>query len=308
MARVTPDTPMARSKMTLNDVPVRFDCDAHTYTMLDGTVLSGITGLLKERLFPTQYAGVDPEVLNNAAAYGSAVHRMCEAYDTVGAYPDNEDLHAYVGVKNEYELEHLCSEYLVTDCEKYASCIDKVYEVDENTVDLADIKTTYSLNKEYVSWQLSIYAYLLEQQNPHVKVRSLYAIHIRDGKGKLVEVQRKDAEVVKELLYGGDIPDYNPYTMPSKYRDMEDEIVRAAHLAKHYTDRVNELKAQLLADMERVKASRWESDRVQIVRREGSRTKKFDAKKFEAEHADMYEEYVTESVTKSSITIKIKGE
>lgn len=306
MARVTHDTPMADGRPMLNDVPVRFDCDAHTYTMLDGTVLSGITGLLKERLFPTQYAGVDPEVLNNAAAYGSAVHRMCEAYDTVGAYPDNEDLHAYVGVKNEYELEHLCSEYLVTDCEKYASCIDKVYEVDDNTVDLADIKTTYSLNKEYVSWQLSVYAYLFEKVNPCIKVRNLYAIHLKKGEGKLVQVSRKDVEEVKELLYGGDIPEYDPYAMPGKYRDMEAVIVRAAHLAKHYTDLVNELKAQMLADMERVKASRWESDRVQIVRREGSRTKKFDAKKFEAEHADMYAEYITESVTKSSITIKIK--
>lgn len=289
--------------MMLNGCPVCFDAEAHTYT-LGGRELSGITGLLREKLFPTTYDGVDAQVLANAAAYGSAVHRMCERYDTVGEYPDNEDLHAYVGIKVEEYLTHQASEYLVSDLEHYASCIDKVYYVDENTVDIADIKTTYSFDKEYVSWQLSIYAYLFERQNPTIKVRNLYGLHLRRGVGKMIEVVRKDDLVVEGLLYS-DVK-IDPYAMPGKYRDMEAVIVRAAHLAKHYTDLVNDLKAQMLADMERVNASRWESDRVQIVRREGSRTKKFDAKKFEAEHADMYAEYVTESVTKSSITIKIK--
>lgn len=292
--------------MRLNYCPVRFDAELHTYTAPDGRQLRGITGLLHDKLFPDTYKSVDAETLRRAADRGKAIHQMIEDWDEIGTYVDDDNLSAYIDVCNKSGLVHHCSEYLVSDLDMYASCIDKVYRVDDGTCDIADIKTTYTLNKEYVSWQLSIYAYLLENENPHVKVRSLYAIHIRDGKGKLVEVQRKDVEVVKELLYGGDIPEYNPYAMPSKYRDMEDEIVRAAHLAKHYTDRVNELKAHLLADMERVKASRWESDRVQIVRREGSRTKKFDAKKFEAEHSDMYAEYVTESVTKSSITIKIK--
>ncbi len=292
--------------MRLNDCPVRFDAELHTYTAPDGRQLRGITGLLHEKLFPDTYKGVDAETLRRAADRGKAIHQMIEDWDEIGTYQDDDNLSAYIEVCNDNGLVHHCSEYLVSDLDMYASCIDKVYRVDDGTCDIADIKTTYTLNKEYVSWQLSIYAYLLENENPHVKVRSLYAIHIRDGKGKLVEVQRKSVDSVKEVLYGGDIPEYNPYTMPGKYRDMEDEIVRAAHLAKHYADKVNELKAQMLADMERVKASRWESDRVQIVRREGSRTKKFDTKKFEAEHADMYAEYVTESVTKSSITIKIK--
>ena len=294
--------------MTLNDCPVRFDADAHTYTMVDGTVLSGITGLLKERLFPTQYAGVDPEVLNNAAAYGSAVHRMCEAYDSVGEYPDNEDLHAYVGVKNEYELEHLCSEYLVSDCEKYASCIDKVYEVGDGVVDIADIKTTYALNKEYVSWQLSVYAYLFEKVNPCIKVRNLYAIHIKKGVGKLVQVERKDVIAVEGLLYTNEPMNVDPYAMPSKWRAREDELIRYTRLMEVYKRKVEDIKAEMLEEMTEQGVSRWETPFVQIVRREGSRSERFDAKRFKEEHADMYAEYVTESVTKASITIKIKGE
>lgn len=304
MARVALDTAMTNGRPMLNDVPVRFDCDAHTYTMLDGTVLSGITGLLKERLFPTQYAGVDPEVLNNAAAYGSAVHRMCEAYDTVGAYPDNEDLHAYVGVKNEYELEHLCSEYLVTDCEKYSSCIDKVYEVDENTVDLADIKTTYSLNKEYVSWQLSVYAYLFEKVNPCIKVRNLYAIHLRKGEGKLVQVSRKDDIAVEGLLYTDGQAE--AYAVPDDCKALAGLVYELTKQYNELSEKLGHAKAELMERMGETNASRWEYGRMQVIRKEGGVRKTFDSKRFEADHADMYGQYMKESESKPSITIKIK--
>ena len=296
-------TPIS-GRITLNDCPVRFDYDAHTYTIVDGTVLSGITGLLKERLFPTQYAGVDPEVLNNAAAYGSAVHRMCEAYDSVGEYPDNEDLHAYVGVKNTYELEHLCSEYLVSDCEKYASCIDKVYEVDDNTVDLADIKTTYALNKEYVSWQLSVYAYLFEKVNPCIKVRNLYAIHLKKGVGKLVQVARKDDIAVEGLLYTDG--QAAAYAVPDDHREFARLVYELTKQHNDLTERLTSLKAELLERMEGENASRWEYGRMQVVRKEAGKRKTFDSKRFEADHAEMYAEYLKESESKSSITIKIK--
>jgi hypothetical protein len=72
--------------------------------------------------------------------------------------------------------------------------------------------------------------------------------------------------------------------------------------------KVEDIKAEMLEEMTEQGVSRWETPFVQIVRREGSRSERFDAKRFKEEHADMYSEYVTESVTKASITIKIKGE
>ena len=292
----------------LNDCGVRFDAGLHTYTAPNGRTLRGITGLLHDKLFPDTYKGVDEETLRKAAERGTAIHRMCEDWDEIGTFMDDDTLRAYIGGCNDHGLVHHCSEYLVSDMDMYASSIDKVFRVDDETVDIADIKTTYRLDKEYVSWQLSVYAYLLELQNPHARVRKLLAIHLRDGKCKVVEVERKSNEDVKKLLYSDEVPDLNPYAMPMKYRVEEGDIIRYAHLAKYYSDKVAELKERMLADMESAHATRWETERVQVVRREGSRTEKFDAKRFKEEHADMYAEYVTESVTKSSITIKIKGE
>lgn len=291
----------------LNDSPVRYDAISHTYTAPDGRLLRGITGLLNERLGLATYDGVSAEVLQRAAERGSAIHTMCEEYDTVGAYPDDKDLHAYVGLKNEMLLDHVCSEYLVSDGHTYASPIDKVFKRG-HVYDLADIKTTYRLDKEYVSWQLSVYAFLFEMQNPLLSVGNLYAIHLRNGKAKMVAVERKPIDQVRKLLYTNEPMNVDPYAMPSKWREREDELIKYTHLMEVYKRKVEDIKAEMLEEMTEQGVSRWETPFVQIVRREGSRTERFDAKRFKEDHAEMYAEYVTESVTKSSITIKIKGE
>ena len=59
----------------------------------------------------------------------------------------------------------LANEYTVSDEEYFASNIDCVWEK-EGEISLADIKTTYRIDKESLSWQLSIYAYLLRGRIP----------------------------------------------------------------------------------------------------------------------------------------------
>ena len=75
------------------------------------------------------------------------------------------------------------SEYLISDNAHYASMIDKVYRVNDNTFDRCDIKTYGAMTVEKfekAEWQLSIYAYLFELQNPKAKVRNLFIIHLRN--------------------------------------------------------------------------------------------------------------------------------
>ena len=64
---------------------------------------------------------------------------------------------------------------------------------------LGDVKTTYQLDKEYISWQLSIYKYLFNLINPDIEVDKLYAIWVRDG-ATLHEVPEIPQEEVIELL------------------------------------------------------------------------------------------------------------
>ena len=119
-----------------------------------------------------------------------------------GTQYTGQELAAYFkSLKEKYGLVFEESEYLVSDNENYASCIDKVYRVSDDTFCLGDIKTTYKLNKEYVQWQLSIYAHLFEKQNKGAKVSSIFAIWLRGTTHQLVELERVPDEKVEKLLY-----------------------------------------------------------------------------------------------------------
>ena len=131
-------------KTILNRVPVLFDPDTHTYTNEEtGELLSGITGTLLKRLFPSKYDGVPKDILAKAAEKGSNVHASIELYEKIGVTPSTQEGKAYADITRRNGMVALDCEYTVTDFKRYASQIDVIHEVQENVADLADIKTTY---------------------------------------------------------------------------------------------------------------------------------------------------------------------
>jgi hypothetical protein len=193
-----------RERPELIKSAVVFDELAHTYNYM-GQDLSGVTSLLHRTLFANKYNGISQEVLNKAAEYGHNIHEQIELVDSLGVESDHPSLIDYVRIKKENGLVTLANEYLISDDSYIASSIDIVFEVADNVVyvDICDVKTTSKLDMEYLSWQLSIYAYLFERQNPHLKVRKLLALWLpkpRYGKSNLVEVVRKPMEAIKVLI------------------------------------------------------------------------------------------------------------
>lgn len=164
--------------MKLIKSQVVFNPDEHTY-MLGDKELSGITSVISRQLFPDKYRDVPEYVLRKAAERGTMIHSICELVDDMGITHDSDEAQGYKELKDDWGLRYECSEYLVSDNEDYASCIDKVYRENETDFTLGDIKTTYVLDKESVRWQLSIYAYLFELQNPGCNAVRLIGIWLR---------------------------------------------------------------------------------------------------------------------------------
>lgn len=157
----------------LNKWAGSFNEDEHRYFRSDGKELQGITKMLKAMLFKEEYKGVSQDVLQNAAERGHLIHSRLELYDNSGLGDDIPEVIAYARLKKMFNLEYIASEYLVSDDENYASAIDKVYhekDTPDDEVVLGDVKATYNFNRDYVSWQLSVYAYFFEMLNPHLKV------------------------------------------------------------------------------------------------------------------------------------------
>lgn len=299
--------------MELVKPTVIFDPEEHAYHTPEGVQLQGITGMLRRQLFPDEYRDVPQHILDRAAERGHAVHQLCELVDDLGITPGEADAQAYIRLKSEKGLRYKASEYLVSDNTRFASAIDKVYEDGESSFILADIKTTYRLNEEYVRWQLSIYAYLFELQNPGAKASGLLALWIRDGHASAYAMERIPAEIVTALLdaeaEGRQF--VNPLsradiTLPERYRQMEQSIIEIDRQARYWAEQKKALMDGLMQEMVRAGAYQWDGDSIKLTRKKDSIRKAFDAKKLAEDHPDIYAEYLKELPQAGSITLKIK--
>lgn len=179
---------------------VTFNKEAHEY-YYRGVKLSGITG----RVGPVSGYGHMPEsfkgVIGELAAEGNHVHESVEEWINSGLQVWKTIHPAAVFVKNtllEQGNLELQAETLVSDFKQYASAIDILSKVNKNTIDIYDIKRSF--NREYVSWQLSIYKYLVETYSKY-KVRKMCVFATKDRRF-FDDIEFKGTEKVEELLYG----------------------------------------------------------------------------------------------------------
>ena len=306
--------------MKLNDSGVIFNREAHTYE-LNGKYLSGITDMLHRQLFPNEFDGVPAEMIEQAALYGTSVHESIEAFDSSWTNDGTQEVADYIDICHNNALTHERSEYCVTDGEKWASNIDKVFRLSSDTFALADIKTFGKMTadkQEKARWQLSIYAYLFELQNPNANVGNLYIIHLRDkikadGSidhiANLIEVDRIPSEVCKKLLdtdLAGEQFE-NPFTkIPADIAEQEDEIRNLMQTKKDAEERLNELKASILERMEATQARTWSTDTMKLTRKLPSTRSSFDLNRFKSDYPELdYNSYMRTSTVGSSLLITI---
>ncbi len=298
--------------MQLTKSQVIFNQELHTYT-LNGAQLQGITGMIGRQLFSNKYANVPQSVLAKAANRGSFIHEVCELTDDLGVSHESEEAKNYNVLKVLYGLQYETSEYLVSDNEHFASCIDKVYRESDYEFSLGDIKTTYHLDKEYVRWQLSIYAYLFEMQNPGCKVVRLFAIWLRGNIHELVEVERIPDNVIVNLMASeiSGLQFVNPYSisvgsnnLPTKYQEMEQSIIEINEQAKYWTDKKKELTEGVMKEMVSAGVYNWAGKSISFTRKKDSIRKDFDKKAFERDYPDLYKEYLKETPVVGNVTLK----
>ena len=183
---------------------VFFDDAAHLY-LLDGEkLLTGLTSLMAKHSLSPDYSHIPKEVLNAAAEKGSQVHKLLQDYDEGNALLNEPLIEEYRNAIRDACLTHIASEYLVSDNEVVATFIDKVYDTGiPGVVDLADVKTTLKVHKRALAWQLGANVVLFERQNPGIKVRNVFCIHIDKDERKLkglVPITPVSAEEVDALL------------------------------------------------------------------------------------------------------------
>lgn len=293
---------------TLNKSQVVFRELDHTYT-LDGKSLSGVTSILNRQLFADKYSGISDEVLNKAAEYGKGVHESIELYDSLGIGEDEDAVKSYIKLCQKEGLTRLDNEYLISDNDYVASSIDVVFD----DCSLADIKTTSHLDEEYVSWQLSIYAYLFEKQNPDLQANRLLAIWIpkaRYGKPKVVEVPRKPVSEVVRLIEADKagqqyVPSVAASTEITIANDVVQEVIRIERELKELKDKQTELREGLLKQMQDHNIKSFKTDGLSLTRKLATTKTSLDSKMLQEKYPEIYNECLKTSEVKESLLIKI---
>lgn len=293
----------------LVDSQVAFNQEKHTYS-LNGIALKGITGMIKSQLFPDMYKDIPQYILDKAAERGTMVHESIELFDA-GFEPKDTtpELESYKRIKRENELTTIANEYIVTDKEHFASAIDLVLCKGEDII-LTDLKTTYTLNKEYVRWQLSIYAYLFELQNPELNVSKLYALWLRDDKSEFAEVKRVEIDTIKDLLQCEvegrkfNIPVGNTDSMPSEIKQAEKAVYTLVQQIKELNTQKEKLSKGLLKLMQDNDVKTYKGEYITLSRKAASTREDIDKKKLKEEYPEVYADCM--KITNISESLQIR--
>ena len=331
---------------------VVFNDETHRYLRGDAE-LSGITGLIHAVLLLGVYPDASDYVkkvqIPKAGYYGTCVHKAIQAWDELGIeltqFPEKEhptagilpsqdvsaELAYYRKVKPR-NVKTVASEFTV-DYLNFASQIDCIWCDNEGGIYLVDHKTN-NLDyypggadglKEYLSWQLSCYAVMFENQTV-LKVKGLLGNWVRKGAGELWRIERKPDELVQKLLSTDIMPDGNgrfvylnqemqvyaekveevkptesdsSLVVPSDVVTPIATLLKAEKAAKAMKEKLREL-------MEAAGVSKWECDQFTATIGKASESTTFDSKAFQADHPDLYKQYLKKTTRKGSFTQKLK--
>ena len=305
---------------SLYNSPVLFNEDVHTYT-LEGHTLQGVTPIISW-LFPETYKGIPQSILENAAQYGGMIHKKIELADSMGIV-DDQVVRDYMELKEQKGVKTLVNEYLVSDERRIASSIDVVMD----NLDLWDVKTTSKVHIPNVTMQLSIYAWLFEEQNPGLKAGDLYCCWLpkpQYGKADLIKLNRVSADICKEIVQmwccGADplqaraILAQTGFQMekqrtvgevPISMLDLMDELITISDTKKQLEEREKAIKDVLLQQMSDAGADKWANDLIEVTRKGAYERTSIDSTRLKKEQPDLFERFKKVTKVAESITYKV---
>jgi len=171
---------------------VSFDEGKHEY-WYKGKQLSGITGLVSKKL-GLKYSNA---FVREHAEEGIHIHKAVQKWIQTG---NSDSVHPgvqWITTFMAFSRTRFYSEILVSDFMQYASAVDIIETVNDEFF-LYDIKKG-RFNREYVTWQLSVYKYFIEKFTGF-QVAKLFCLAIKDK--EIYPIFPKKFEDVEKLLYG----------------------------------------------------------------------------------------------------------
>ena len=296
---------------------IYFDPTSHSYLLDDEKLLMGVTELMSRHGLGADYGGIKQEVLDNAAAIGTELHKEIQDYENGETFFASDLIDDY----KKLCLKFIESEYPVSDYELIASAIDGVYEGSQpDSVILVDFKFTEKYHRRALDWQLGLYRYLFERQNPGIKVEALYCLHgdkkTRRIKG-LYPVDGVTTEEVEALLDAerngliyideNAIPDITDALTESEAQALAENASRIADLEATLNalkEADDAIRGKLLDYMEDNNLTEIACPGGKFTRKAAYTQTRVDSKALESKFPAVYSKVLKTTSVKSSISYK----
>lgn len=289
-----------------------FDAATHTYTN-NGKKLISCTELLHKHHLAPDYSNVNKEMLEKSATRGTLIHNEIHEYLTTKQEGFSLELNNFKKYFNSKKLTCLGTEEIVSN-DIVAGTYDFLYQDKKGLIHRVDFKTTYNIQTDYVSWQLSIYDYL----DTKYKADVIEVWHFDPSTSelkvkKLIRKLDKDIEKLMDCERNGTIYGENRLPLPIEKQEMIVELQQGLESAKlvyeELEKKLDSFKEEILQLMEQ---NHWLSCEIGNVRvnyiAENERVS-INSAKLKAEQPEIYEQYKKTSKQKSYVrlsTIKEK--
>lgn len=285
-----------------------FDPQTHTYT-LDGKPLISVTQLMEKHGLSPNYNGVDEEVLKASAERGTLIHKEIEDYIKKGEIGFTDECAQFVSYVRENKVDIRGSEFTFNN-DLVAGTCDLIINSRKGYLIVADIKTTSTLHKDSVAWQLSLYAYLSGNktmnhgQALHFSKDGLKVVDINlkpmEEVEKLLECERKGEVYKQELIVEG-------YELAKLY-EAEQIIIKAKEEQKRAEETQKEVYNAILKAMEEQGVKTYETDTMKITYVAPTTRVTLDTARLKKENPLVAKAYEKETETKASLRITLKGD
>jgi hypothetical protein len=277
---------------------IDFDEKSHTYS-IEGRKIPSVSEILNTVL-GENYGNVPEKILKQASEKGTLVHFEIELFENDGVTGFTDEFLQFLNFKKTTGTKIDDMEQVIYNKEfvEYAGRYD--ISTDDS---LIDIKTTYKLDIDRVTWQQNLYNNALKK--PKGK---LFVLWLRPEKWEFIELQVKTKEEINSFLQNyinGDkitkeiikLDCLNPVTLP--------DLKNCLKQIKEFEKKADEFKKAILAEMKERRIKKYDDDELTISLIDAGERESLDSEKIKEKYPEIYNECKKITKVKESIRIKI---
>ena len=290
---------------------VNFIPETHQYFTESGKELISVTNLMQKHGLSPKYEDVDPELDKKKAERGTLIHKEIEnriKEGTESILPEVDNFVSYMKSERVPMCKIISEQIAYNDI--VAGTVDLLYTLENEEVIIADIKTTYDIHRDSVSWQVSIYNALLGYKANRAK-----CLHFdKNGSLKAIDIPLKPKAEIEKLfecerngeIYKRDFSLIVRDNQLAELLDAEAIIVAAKQRIEEAEAIKKRISEAVLKAMEENAVTSFSTDKLNFTYVSGYEKSTFDTKRFKSAHPDEYEKWSKKTTVAPTVKITLR--